>query len=135
VCDVWGLPSRHSSIGGYIEELTNSDPARLPLHLLALDGDRVVGVATVKDKSSFHARYPHFRHWLSAVYVAADSRHKGVASALCRELIERAKGYGIARLYLATEAHDGGLYAKLGFEPIERIQVDGVDELLMGRDV
>lgn len=134
-CDEWGLPRRHESLATYLSELAGLKPDDLPFHLLALRGSDILGAATLKDQSALHESFPDSRHWLSGVYVPPAHRGRGIATALCLKMIEVAKAKGVGRLHLMTEALDGGLYAKLGWQPIRQVQVEGVDLLVMARDV
>ena len=134
--DEWGLPARHESMDDFLTELRNLDPEQLPLHLVAVNDEQVVGVATLKSGNDMQARFPGFEYWLSGVYVPPAFRQMGIATALCRRIIEAAKQKAIANLYLQTEALDGGLYAKLGWKPVKRVlSSDGLELLVMARDV
>jgi GNAT superfamily N-acetyltransferase len=134
-CDEWGLPQRHESLDAYLKEPAGGDPERLPLHILALSEDGVVGVATLKDKNVLQQIFPGFQYWLSGVYVPPALRGKGIATALCRRIVDIACSKGISRLYLQTEALDGGLYAKLGWKPLECVRLEGPEVLVMVKDV
>lgn len=134
-CDEWGLPERHESLEAYLSELASLGPDELPFHLLALGGRDVLGVATLKDRSALHELFPDSRHWLSGVYVPPAFRGRGVATALCLKMVDVAKAKGVGRLHLATESLDGGLYAKIGWQPVRRVRLGGVDLLVMARDV
>ncbi len=136
-CDAWGLPSHCATLADYERELARAGAGAFPFDLLAFDEGDVVAVARVKDKTTFQDRFPTFRHWLSAVYVAPAARGRGVASALCREIIAHAAARGVPSLYLTTEALDGGLYARLGWVAIERgaYAGDGVQTLIMGLEL
>lgn len=134
-CEEWGLPERHASLEAYLSELASLRPDELPLHLLAVEGGDVLGVATLKDRSALQELFPDSRYWLSGVYVPPALRGRGIATALCLKLVEVAKTKGAGRLHLTTEALDGGLYAKIGWRPVGRVHVAGVDLLVMARDV
>lgn len=134
-CDEWGLPQRHESLEAYLSELASLKPDDLPFHLLALGEGNILGVATLKDRSALHELFPDSRHWLSGVYVPPSHRSRGIATALCLKMVEVAKTKGVGRLHLMTEAIDGGLYAKIGWRPLRQIHVEGVDLLVMARDV
>ncbi len=134
-CEAWGLPEPFPTLQEYEQSLAQSLPGALPFNLLAFDAESLVAVARLKDTTTLQERFPTFQHWLSAVYVAPYARGRGVASALCRELIAHAVSRGITSLYLTTEALDGGLYARLGWKPVERISLDGIDTLIMGLEL
>lgn len=134
-CDEWGLPQRHESLEAYLSELASLKPDDLPFHLLALNGRNILGVATLKDQSALHKLFPDSQYWLSGVYVPPAFRGRGIATALCLKLVDIAKIKGVGRLHLVTEVLDGGLYAKIGWQPIGQVHVEGVDLLVMARDV
>jgi GNAT superfamily N-acetyltransferase len=134
-CDEWGLPRRHETLDAYMNELAGTEPGRLPVHLLALREDGVVGVATLKDRSDLQVMFPGFQYWLSGVYVPLPLRGKGIATALSLQIVDIARTRGVSRLYLQTEALDGGLYAKLGWKPLERVRLGGPEQLVMVIDV
>jgi GNAT superfamily N-acetyltransferase len=55
--------------------------------------------------------------WLCDVYVAPDTRGKGVGTALAAAVRDHLTSYGVRRIMLATaDAH--GVYAKAGFVPL-----------------
>ncbi|MCI0660516.1 MAG: GNAT family N-acetyltransferase [Acidobacteria bacterium] len=119
----------------YLSELASRRPDELPLHILALSERNIVGVATLKNQSALHNLFPDFQYWLSGVYVQPALRHKGIATALCLKMVDIAKTKRVARLHLVTEVLDGGLYAKIGWNPISQVHVDDLDLLVMARDV
>lgn len=56
--------------------------------------------------------------WLGGVYVRPESRRRGVASALCRVVEEKARELGFRRLFLFTLDRQS-LYARLGWSVME----------------
>ena len=79
--------------------------------------------------------FPDFQYWLSGVYVPLTFRRGGIATSLCLKMVEIAKSRGVTRLHLMTEVLDGGLYAKIGWDPIEQVRVNDLDLLVMARDI
>lgn len=129
--DEWG----HLQPGDSIEALTarvrgllNRD--RLPIQIVALVDDEIVGVAVLKLHELFDL-YPERDFWLGSVFVAPNFRGRGIGSALAMKIVEIAKSRGIQSLHLQTESLNGGLYAKLGWEKIEQIRHMGYDALVM----
>jgi GNAT superfamily N-acetyltransferase len=107
----------------------------LPVQILALHDGAAVGVATLKERDSMATPFPRMRHWLSGVYAAPNFRQMGVATALSLRIIDTAASLDIDTLYLQTEALDGGLYARLGWMPVERVRHDGLELLIMEKKV
>ncbi len=103
----------------------------IPLAILALEGDEVVGVLELKFREM--AIYPEREHWLGGVYVPVSHRGKGIAAGLVRHAAETARSLGIRTLSLQTEKPNGGLYARLGWVPVERVTYRGVEVLVMER--
>jgi GNAT superfamily N-acetyltransferase len=57
--------------------------------------------------------------WLADVYVDPSVRGKGVGTAFVGRIRDHLAPFGLSRMLLATEdAH--GVYAKLGFRPLDR---------------
>ena len=103
---------------------------RLPIVVVAAYNGVVVGTAALK-LHELRDRFPELRYWLGGVYVSADARGHGIAGALVRHVEKLAIDRGITVLHLQTERLDGGLYARLGFQPIEQIKHRGIDVMVM----
>jgi len=77
----------------------------------AVSGEQVAYARVVTDEALFA--------WLCDVYVDRSARGKGVGTALVGAVREHLRPLGLRRILLATEdAH--GVYAKLGFMPLDR---------------
>ncbi|MFZ4215395.1 GNAT family N-acetyltransferase, partial [Pantoea endophytica] len=63
--------------------------------------------------------FPQYEHWLGSVFVADSHRGRGLAGALVEQAAAQAVRMGVSDLYLQTEALDGGLYARLGWKPLQ----------------
>jgi GNAT superfamily N-acetyltransferase len=105
-----------------------------PIQLVALEDRMVVGVAILKPHE-MHAVYPDWHHWLGSVIVQPDARGRGVATALCNRIETVARNLNIPRLHLQTERLDGGLYARLGFQPVDEVDHNGYRVLVMAKDL
>ncbi|MFH9893985.1 GNAT family N-acetyltransferase [Streptomyces luteogriseus] len=76
-----------------------------------MSGEQVAYARVITDRATFA--------WLCDVYVDPSVRGKGVGSALVAAVRDEVRQYGVRRVLLAThDAH--GVYAKLGFAPLER---------------
>ena len=132
--DEWGQAVPGNTYAKTCERINGGlNRDRLPLHLLAVDGDRVLGVARLKLREM--SIYPDREHWLGGVYVASAARGRGLASALCREARDLAASLGVSSLHLQTERLDGGLYARLGWRAVEQVRYNGHEVLVMVCDV
>jgi len=88
----------------------------------AIDGSLNFGVYdTASGEQTAYARVVTDRAtfaWLCDVYVDPSVRGKGIGTALVGTVREHLRPYGVRRILLAThDAH--GVYAKLGFAPLE----------------
>ena len=116
--DEWGhlnpgetLDQRRARIRGKM----NVD--RVPIAFVALDDDEgIVGTASlIFDDLEDDPRNP----WLASVYVPAEHRRRGIASALVGVVEEAARRIGYDRLYLFTTSA-ASLYEGLGWSALER---------------
>ncbi|GAA5009839.1 GNAT family N-acetyltransferase [Streptomyces siamensis] len=74
-------------------------------------GEQVAYARVVTDEATFA--------WLCDVYVAPSARGRGLGTALVAAVREHLGPLGLRRVLLAThDAH--GVYAKLGFTPLDR---------------
>ena len=103
---------------------------RVPIAFVALGGDGgLIGTASlIFDDLEGDPRNP----WLATVFVPAEHRNKGIASALVRTVEGAARRLGYSRLYLFTSTAPD-LYAGLGWRPLERRHYRGEDIQVMDR--
>lgn len=132
--DEWAHESPGLTLDALCERIRGSLGAALPLRILAHAGDAVVGVAELK-AHELRDRFPERSPWLGGVYVDPPARGRGVAALLVREIERQARLAGFRRLWLDTERLDGGLYARLGWQRHERIEVGGRSRRVMSRDL
>ncbi|MDA5342412.1 GNAT family N-acetyltransferase [Stenotrophomonas maltophilia] len=103
------------------QELQRLNPAQdadgLPHLIAAFDGGQLVGAVQLKRREM--QAFPQYEHWLGSVFVADSHRGRGLAGALVEQAAARAARMGVTDLYLQTEALDGGLYARLGWKPLQ----------------
>jgi len=127
----WGHLNPDNSLAtveaGLAAELSREE---LPIQVVAILDAAVVGTAALK-MHELRDRFPELRYWLGSVYVSTDARGHGIAGALVRYVEQLAIDRGIRVLHLQTERLDGGLYARLGYEPLERIEHRGLAVLVM----
>jgi len=131
--DEWGDSLFGDSLDKVKDKLNNYvKPNQLPLIVIATEGNKIIGASQLK----FHEMdiYPEKEHWLGGVYVDRQYRGNGVAKTIISEVILLAKVFNISKLYLQTEFLDGGLYSRLGWRPLEKVNYQGLDVLVMERD-
>ena len=130
----WGRWNpKHSvlSISNRLRQSMNTD--KVPLILLAVDQGDVIGVVELKYREM--DIYPEKEHWLGGLFVEPKHRGAAVGERLIQQLIALSTELGINKLHLQTERLDGGVYARLGWRPLERIDNKGTKVLVMERDV
>jgi predicted N-acetyltransferase YhbS len=88
----------------------------LPLSLVAHEHGEVFGIASLR-LHDLEGR-EDFSPWLGGVFVLHEHRGKGIASALCRAIQNKAATMGIDSLYLFTTDQQR-LYARLGWQSVK----------------
>lgn len=102
----------------------------LPIAWLAHEEGRALGTASLR-VSDLPGR-EDLSPWLGGVYVAPPFRSRGIASALCRAVEERAAALGHERLYLFT-LDQQRLYQRLGWRLLERVEWRGREADVMSK--
>ena len=106
---------------------------KIPLMVLAVQGDEIFGVAELKYREM--DIYPEKEHWIGGVFVPPKHGGKGVATGIVNKVIKIAKSLGVVTLHLQTEKLDGGLYARLGWKGFEQVNYRGVEVLVMEKRI
>jgi GNAT superfamily N-acetyltransferase len=128
----WGYltPSESAdTIAAKLERFMNRD--RVPLLVLGVDGDAPVAAAELKFREM--DIYPEKEHWIGGVFVVPGHRHRGLGARVVERVADIARLLGVQTLHLQTERLDGGLYARLGWSPLEQVNYKGLDVLVMAR--
>ncbi len=102
----------------------------IPMGLVAVEGDRLCGSAflVAHDMNDRLELTP----WLAGVFVLRGMRRCGIGTALVSRVTKEASMMKVGALYLYTSTA-AALYARLGWEEIERRQYRGVDVTVMVR--
>jgi predicted N-acetyltransferase YhbS len=130
----WGYNVPGNSILRSIDRINGKvNRSQPPLHILAIEDEKVIGVAQLKLYEM--DIYPDREFWLGGLFVTPKSRGKGVGSALANKIATIAVDFGVKELYLQTEALDGGFYQQLGWHPIETVRYKGVHVAVMVRNL
>lgn len=97
----------------------------IPLTIVALDGDRLAGAASLTERSiASHAR---LTPWLTGLWVAPADRRRGVGRSLVAEIRSQARRIGVPTLHAAT-ATAGAIFAAEGWERFD--ETDGHGETI-----
>lgn len=94
----------------------------LPIAWVAHDGDTALGTAALR-KFDLEGR-EDLGPWLGGVFVLPRHRGRGIASALCRVVEDKAHSQGVSRLYLFTHGQEA-LYERLGWSTFEEMKWHG----------
>lgn len=133
--DEWGRRLRNESLESAtarLDEYLNRD--RIPFILIISEGKEILATAQLKFRE-MEKMYPEKEHWLGGVFVSPQHRGHGLGSQIANEIAERAPLYGVETLFLQTERLDGGLYRRIGWTPIEQVNNEGLEVLVMERTV
>lgn len=108
------------------QDRMNSD--RLPLTLVALHDDKLVGMVSLK----FHDMdtRPDLDPWLGGLLVLPEWRNHGIGTILMHHATEEARKLNVSQLYLWTASAES-LYRKLGWKVIQRTQYFGKQAVVM----
>ena len=129
--DEWGYLREGSTLDDSVDrvrEYLNRD--RIPFILVGWIEKDICAVAQLKYRE-MEDLFPEKEHWLGGVYVPEPHRGRGFGSRIANKIVELAPAHGVSTLYLQTERLDGGIYAKLGWRPVERVDNRGLEVLVM----
>jgi predicted N-acetyltransferase YhbS len=99
---------------------TATDAKRIPLSLIALQDDQLVGTVNLIENDD-DAR-THLRPWLAAMVVRANVRGQGIGTQLVNALLTEARAMKIPTLYFGTDGP--GFYERLGAIKYEQVRDD-----------
>lgn len=101
---------------------------KAPMTLIALEGDRLVGSASLKVNEL--PEHPDRLFWIGDVIIAPDQRGRGIGTAMMRAIVRHAATLGISDLYLYTPDQEH-YYRKLGWNTVGRSNANGEDNVVM----
>jgi len=104
----------------------------LPIHILAMLDGAPVGTAALKQHELADV-FPDYHYWLGSVFVKDGVRGTQIASQMSLYILELAERLHLPHLYLQTIRLNGGLYSKLGWEPVTEFTHMDEHALLMFR--
>jgi len=128
--DEWGYLPEESSVEKVSKNLlTYLNFDKIPLMVVAKNDNEILGTAQLKFREM--SIYPEKEHWLGGVYVSKNHRNKRIAEKIILEIISHAKKLGVTKLYLQTENLSGGLYKRMGWQALEKVNYRGRYVLVM----
>jgi len=131
----WGFRLRGDTLETSIERLSrylNRD--KIPFILVATTEENIIGCAQLKYREMAD-QFPEKEHWIGGVFVAPEYRDKGLGARIIEETVTRAKANLVSTLHLQTERLDGGLYLRLGWQPVVQVNNHGLEVLVMERHI
>jgi len=130
----WGHKESGVTEEGIRERLyTKLNKGHAPIPIVARVDENLVGTAQLKIREM--DIYPDKEFWLGGVYVDSKARKQSVGKLLATRVEEIARQLEIKEIYLQTANLTGGLYAKLGWMPLEQIKHQGTNVLLMYKEL
>jgi GNAT superfamily N-acetyltransferase len=133
VMDEWG----HEFPGTTLESLEEKFRGHLnrnaiPLTLLAMDGDRPLGTASLvfhdmKDRQDLSP-------WLAAVYVLPEQRGRGIGAKLVKSVELLAANLEVEKLYLFTPDQES-FYIRMSWSVLERTTYREKDVVIMVKEL
>ena len=104
----------------------------VPFMLVAVENNQLIGSAALvyEDMETRKDLSP----WLAAVFVKPELRNKGIGTKLITSIEHEAKIRRIAELFLYTE-HARRLYSRLGWHDLEECEYQGVDVVIMDKQL
>jgi len=93
----------------------------LPMTLVAVDGARLVGAASLVQASI--ATHAHLTNWIGGLWVTPERRGQGIGAALVEAACDHAKRLGMGDLHAATATAEA-LFVRAGFERIDTATLD-----------
>ncbi len=132
--DLWRRDFPLDTEQWYLDLYSESQtPGTMPVVLVALDGERFVGTASlISDDELPDAPEPG--PWVAAVYVADEYRRRGIGTSLVNELQRRASSAGITKIFLYTES-GATWYEAMGWQRLRTSELSGHDVTVMSLDV
>ena len=126
-------------MGSDFEDLENQllkslSKTEYPTHIVAFEGDEPVAVAALK-LHELEDMFPDKEFWLGSVFVSEAHRGKQLATQVTQSVIDLAIERGLPQLYLQTQNISGGLYARMGWQPLQQFRDRGEQTLLMVKEL
>ena len=123
---------REQTLGDWYAELSVGQSHGAWRSLIAVEGDRLLGSASLAD-DDLPSR-PELSPWLACVYVRPECRGQGLAERLIELICLHARDLGHDRLFLHT--HDrADYYARRGWQSLEAFEAYGESHRLMSRSL
>lgn len=129
----WGRRNPKNSIEKVTQRLIGRmNVDSLPIAFVGFFDGKLVASASIKIREM--ETHPQFEHWLGAVYVDVAHRGKGIGSQIVKRTVLEAKRLRVRNLFLYTRSHED-FYARLGWQPIERLEYHGREAVIMRQNL
>jgi len=101
---------------------------KIPETFVAVKDDHPLGMASIIEHDLTTRK--ELSPWLAAVYVAPESRNRGIGSRLIRTVMREAETLGLERLYLIAP-NKMRFYSRLGWKVLEHTKYRGENVVIM----
>ena len=124
----WFLPPESSAQTIATKFRTHLNRDALPIALIALDGDELLGSASLRihDMDILTELSP----WLGGVYVARNHRRKGIGRRLVHAVEQKALELGYRSIYLFT-FDQAPMYSSLEWQILKQLEYHGHPVVIM----
>lgn len=104
-----------------------------PFHLVLMEHGLPIATGGLYREVGLHMFYPEYKKvgpWIALLYTIPEKRGLGIGAGLCEYLGQMALALGFDEVYLYTHTAER-LYRRLNYQPIERLNYRGNDEVVM----
>lgn len=130
----WSHLRPDSSYKELVKRINNKvNKKEVPIHIIVEKDEEFVGGLIIKLNEM--EQFPSFKYWIGSVVVEPKYQGKKIATKLLNYTCQIAKEKNIKKLYLQTENLSGGLYIKLGWKPVCRLEDKGDQVLVMVKEI
>ena len=134
--DEWGHADPNGSVESWVAAIrAKANRDRVPMTLLAFDGEDLVGAVSLVDHDMpDRADLAGLTPWIAGTFVASERRSEGVGSRLMERASGEAARLGLARIYLYTSTAET-FYERLGWRREREDFYEGQPVTIMFLDI
>ncbi len=124
----WNIPILTTS-----QKLKNLSADKFQLQVLLTLDNVPIATGGLYNHVGLLDREPKFKiykNWLALVYTKPEYRNKGFGALICNHIQDYSKNLGLKEIFLFTHTAES-LYKRLGWKPLERIDLGGRNIIVM----
>lgn len=128
----WNIPAEAT-----IQRLSNYETEGVPFQIVMTIENAPIGTGGLYSHVGLLDHEPKFKiygPWLALVYVTHENRNKGYGALLCEEIQAIAKDLDTKAMFLFTDTAEA-LYKRLGWQQLERVNLQDRDIVVMKKEV